>query len=216
MTTRNVLVVWAAILAMMACGCDEQKTVAQPEQQPPPAVQDAPDVETPEDEPDTAADTGAIQDEAPVEEADEPEAPAEPQAPPSWPVSPNGLLLAWATADRENVVTDPATGEQLTFTLQVRGAAHFNENNAMVLGGGAYVVAGANDRLLSRCKETNELTIEGIIQPDNLKQIGPARIISFSTDQNLRNFTLGQSGERLVLRLQQRRPGLVNADLGLV
>ena len=63
MTTRNVLVVWAALLAMMACGCGKQKTTEQPEQQPPPAVQDAPDVDTPEDAPDTPADTGAIPDE---------------------------------------------------------------------------------------------------------------------------------------------------------
>ncbi|NQT21762.1 MAG: hypothetical protein HQ592_18810 [Planctomycetes bacterium] len=211
MTTRNVLVVWAALLAMMACGCNEQKTGEQPEQQAPPAVQDAPDVETPEDEPDTPADTpadtGAMQDEAPVEEADEPETVPEPQAPPSWPVNRNGLLLAWGTSAKENVGIDPATGEQLIYGLEARGAAQINENNAMALGGGAYIVAGANDRLLSRCKETNELTIESIIRPDNLTQIGPARIISFSTDQNVRNFTLGQSGERLVLRLRTPSTG---------
>ena len=213
MTTRNVLFVWVALLAMMVCGCDEKRTGEQSKQQAPPATEDAPSVDPAEDEPTTApADTGAMRDEAPVDEApveeaavdeaDEPETAPEPQAPPSWPVNRNGPVLAWETAAGENVVTDPTTGEQPTFTLQVRGAAQFNENNAMVLGGGAYIVAGANDRLLSGCKETNELTIEAIIQPDNLTQGGPARIISFSTNGSLRNFTLGQVGEQLILRLR--------------
>ena len=156
MTTRNVLLVWVALLAMMVCGCNKEKIGEQPEQQAPPAAEGAPSVEPAEDEPDAPADTGAMEDEAPVdeaavEEADEPETVPEPQAPPSWPVNRNRLVLAWEAAAGENVVTDPTTGEQPT--LKARGAAQFNENNAMVLGGGAYIVAGANDRLLSRCKD---------------------------------------------------------------
>ena len=46
MTTRNVLVALAPLPAIIASGCDKQKPAAQPEQQPPPAVQDAPDVES--------------------------------------------------------------------------------------------------------------------------------------------------------------------------
>jgi len=41
-----------------------------------------------------------------------------------------------------------------------------------------------------------------LITPDSAEQTGPARIISFSSDASTRNFTLGQHGDRLVLRLR--------------
>lgn len=55
------------------------------------------------------------------------------------------------------------------------------------------------------CSWTNELTVEVWIQPDNAKQSGPARIISFSRDGNQRNFTLGQDGNKYDFRLRTNR-----------
>ena len=40
---------------------------------------------------------------------------------------------------------------------------------------------------------------------NNKKQSGPARIVSFSRDSNERNFTLGQDGDKLILRLRTER-----------
>jgi hypothetical protein len=41
-------------------------------------------------------------------------------------------------------------------------------------------------------KESNELTVEAWIRPENNYQDGPARIVSLSSDPHHRNFTLGQ------------------------
>jgi hypothetical protein len=46
------------------------------------------------------------------------------------------------------------------------------------------------------------LSIEVLIQPYNVLQSGPARILSYSLDTSIRNFTLAQSGENLVMRLR--------------
>ena len=46
------------------------------------------------------------------------------------------------------------------------------------------------------------LTLELWIKTENLNQIGPARILSYSIDPALRNFTIGQSSDHLVIRLR--------------
>src|SRR5690606_30794942 len=64
-----------------------------------------------------------------------------------------------------------------------------------------------NAHLLNRLKQTNELTIEATIQPDHADQQGPAPNVSFSTTTTSRNFTLGQEGTHLVMRLRTPRTG---------
>ena len=46
------------------------------------------------------------------------------------------------------------------------------------------------------------LTVEVWIRPYEASQEGPARIVSYSMDTSLRNFSLAQSGEGLVMRLR--------------
>ncbi len=58
------------------------------------------------------------------------------------------------------------------------------------------------DVLLENCRRTGELTVLAVIQTNDLDQSGPARIVSFSTDSQSRNFTLGQQGDQLIFRLR--------------
>jgi hypothetical protein len=51
-------------------------------------------------------------------------------------------------------------------------------------------------------RTTNELTIAIWLQPGNLEQRGPARIVSLSKNTDHRNFTLGQSGAKLDFRVR--------------
>jgi len=46
------------------------------------------------------------------------------------------------------------------------------------------------------------LTIEVYMAVDDIDQIGPARIVTFSLDPHQRNFTLGQENDSLILRLR--------------
>jgi hypothetical protein len=53
-----------------------------------------------------------------------------------------------------------------------------------------------------RLRKTSQFTLNVIVATSNINQTGPARIISISNDLYHRNFTLGQEGDDLVLRLR--------------
>ena len=52
------------------------------------------------------------------------------------------------------------------------------------------------------------LTLEMWLKTEDLNQFGPARILSYSRDTGLRNFTVGQSREKLVFRLRTTETSL--------
>ena len=93
--------------------------------------------------------------------------------------------------------------------LELRGQANRVNNGQLELTNGAAIVQnGAAERLLAACRDSNELTIETLLIAGQEKQTGPARIVTFSTDSGARNFTLGQEGDKLILRLRTPRSGL--------
>jgi glycopeptide antibiotics resistance protein len=69
--------------------------------------------------------------------------------------------------------------------------------------------------LSRRISETSQLTIITTVATDDTNQIGPARIISISGDVFRRNFTLGQQGNDLDLRIRTPLTGQTAADLEL-
>ncbi len=56
--------------------------------------------------------------------------------------------------------------------------------------------------LYNKVIETNEITLEAWIIPDNDTLVGPARIITFSENTGARNFTLGQESDSFEVRLR--------------
>lgn len=125
----------------------------------------------------------------------------------NWPSSKDGLVFVFQTADQPNLV--PASdGQQQSFTMAPRGRARLNRHQGLVLTGGAYVVQEADSALLEACRRSGQLTIEAVIEPDDLKQNGPARIVTFSSSAGERNFTLGQQDDRIIFRLRTPATGL--------
>ncbi|MHC4505059.1 MAG: family 16 glycoside hydrolase, partial [Planctomycetota bacterium] len=128
--------------------------------------------------------------------------------PGGWPRNRKGLVFAWEAAGKPVILMNPATGRAHPCPLRVRGKAKMAADGSMQLDKGAYLLEGADKLLLAACKATNALTIETSMLPKDLKQDGPARIISFSQDAQNRNFTLGQSGGKLGLRLRTPLTGV--------
>ena len=112
----------------------------------------------------------------------------------AWPGNRDGLVFLWDSPRSRHRV-------------RPRGAAKFTPPGAMDLAGGAMLAEGADEPLLAACRKSNQLAIEARITPADLRQSGPARIVSFSTDGYHRNFTLAQEKDRLVLRLRTPRTG---------
>jgi hypothetical protein len=57
-------------------------------------------------------------------------------------------------------------------------------------------------RLVEAIKQSGALTIEAWVRPATLEQSGPARIVTLSRNATERNFTLGQEGSKLEVRLR--------------
>ncbi len=103
-------------------------------------------------------------------------------------------------------------------SLVPRGAAQATADGRLVLDGGALLLPQHTAAvLLQSCQASGQLSIEALIQPAAAGQTGPARIISFSKDAHERNFTLGQEGNRLILRLRTTttNPNGMNPQLDL-
>lgn len=125
----------------------------------------------------------------------------------NWPSNKEGLVYVFQTADQPNLVPS-ANGPARSFAMAPRARARLNRHQGLVLTGGAYVVQDADSGLLEACRRSGQLTIEAIIEPDDLKQNGPARIVTFSSSAGERNFTLGQQDDRLIFRLRTPSTGL--------
>ncbi|MEM7010147.1 MAG: PQQ-binding-like beta-propeller repeat protein [Verrucomicrobiota bacterium] len=91
--------------------------------------------------------------------------------------------------------------------LSERDGARFDDAGRMTPNGGSFHVLGATNPFLAAAQESGQLTIETIITTTNLRQSGPARIITFSSDGHHRNFSLAQERERLLLRLRTPQTG---------
>jgi ferric-dicitrate binding protein FerR (iron transport regulator) len=128
-------------------------------------------------------------------------------APIAWPSNRHGLVFLFETNDKPNLVRSSTTGVNRSYSVRPRGDAHLNHDYAMVLTGGAFLAEDADGEILSACRQTNELTIEATVIPTLAEQQGPARIVTFSTDVVNRDFTLGQLGDELIIRIRTPQTG---------
>lgn len=125
----------------------------------------------------------------------------------NWPGSHCGLVFLWSNDRESNRIVDDEGKTVRVCRIEPRGKAEIGPAGKMQIEQGAFLAKSVNDHLLETCKLSNQLTIEGVIATSNLDQDGPARIITFSKDTGNRNFTLGQDGDNLILRLRTPRTG---------
>lgn len=75
--------------------------------------------------------------------------------------------------------------------------------------------AGPPKGLIAAISDSNAITLEAWITPENDSQSGPARLITLSSGPSKRNFTLGQDGDKYEVRFRASRtdanglPGVV-------
>ena len=122
----------------------------------------------------------------------------------SWPDNSDGLLLLFETATKLSQTQD-LNGETEALQLTPRKDAEIDSDGRLDVRKGSFLIethaSDISELLREACQKTNELSIETTFQTANLKQTGPARIITFAQDSNNRNFTLCQRDRQMVLRL---------------
>lgn len=128
-------------------------------------------------------------------------------APIAWPSNRQGLLFLFETNDKSNLLRSCMTGVNRSYSVRPRGDAQLNHDYAMVLTGGAFLAEDVDGEILAACRQTNELTIEATVTPSLAEQEGPARIVTFSTNVTNRDFTLGQLGQELIIRIRTPQTG---------
>lgn len=88
--------------------------------------------------------------------------------------------------------------------LRWRGKASpkVSEGAVLLSREGWLQTAGPATALTGRIRQTNQFTLAVLCQPARLDQFGPARIVSLSLDPGERNFTLGQFGSHVAVRVR--------------
>lgn len=84
----------------------------------------------------------------------------------------------------------------------VNGATLDADAGRLVLESPGIARAPVPEAFSAALAETGSLVVELAVTPDNARQSGPARILSYSSGPYSRNFTIGQAGDRLVVRLR--------------
>ncbi|MFW6438127.1 MAG: DUF4038 domain-containing protein [Armatimonadota bacterium] len=114
-------------------------------------------------------------------------------------------LVALYTFDalEDGAVADGSdVAEPLSLAIEDGSAADVLDGELVVAQDSLIASQRPATELSEAIVQTGEATIEAWVQPGNLEQGGPARIVTLSRDSGQRNFTLGQEGERFVVRFR--------------
>ena len=116
----------------------------------------------------------------------------------------SGLLVLYRfTAGSGSTVFDVSgVGSPMDLSIANPGNASWIGGGGLALTGPTFVGAASDTKLRSNLVQSNALTVEAWVRPDNTTQSGPARMVTFSADGGDRNFTLGQRDSRYEMRLR--------------
>jgi hypothetical protein len=119
---------------------------------------------------------------------------------------PDGLLALYLLDEGEGTAVHDRSGADPPLNLEIRDKSKVlwskNSNGVEFIGSSMIVSNGNADRLFKDLRSSKGLSIEVWFSPANLSQTGPARIVSMSQDPGQRDFTVGQSGQDLTIRLR--------------
>ena len=115
-----------------------------------------------------------------------------------------GLLVFYDFAEEEGkLVRDQSgVGEPLDLEISDLKGVQRRPGELVIRGETKIVSKAVPSKLMEAAKKSRELTVEAWIHPENTKQEGPARIVSFSKTTSHRNFTLGQEKNQYDFRLR--------------
>src|SRR5205809_3405097 len=114
------------------------------------------------------------------------------------------LVVLYDFEERSGTVVHDRSGLAPPLDLQIErpAAAHWSNGALVVTSSASIRSANPAAKIIDAVRKSGEFTIEAWVKPDNDRQAGPARIVSLSADPSRRNFTLGQDGARIDVRLR--------------
>ncbi|MEZ4948295.1 MAG: LamG domain-containing protein [Saprospiraceae bacterium] len=114
----------------------------------------------------------------------------------------NGLILLYNFSENNDVTVNDISGYGTPLTAHIENPnkiTWMQPCGVNITGSKIISNSGAN-KVSSRIKQTNSITVETWVKTSNAWQYGPARVITISENTSLRNFTLGQQDDDWVIR----------------
>jgi len=118
----------------------------------------------------------------------------------------NAIALFEFTEGAGNVTMD-SSGVGAPIALQIEGMEWVGGGGLRNVSGKAQANAADSRKLFDMIAAGNEYTAEVWVISDNTAQDGPARMVSYSQDTAVRNFTLGQNAIYYLLRNRSANTG---------
>lgn len=106
-------------------------------------------------------------------------------------------------AGQGDIVRDRSgAGKRLDLKIEKPAAVQWQEGALAVRSSTRISAAEPAKKIIDSVKRSNAISIEAWVKPADIKQNGPARVITLSADSGQRNFTLGQEGNSYEVRLR--------------
>ena len=117
------------------------------------------------------------------------------------------LLYDFQETDGDVIFDRSGAGEKLNLKIENRGAVRRGKGQLEIIKPAKIYGENPAPRLAAAFRESGEITIEVWLRPANLKQEGPARVVTMSRSSSERNFTLGQEAGFWQARLRTTQTG---------
>ncbi len=125
---------------------------------------------------------------------------------------PDGLLVFYPFDEGSGDIVHDRSGVVPLLDLTIKDmdkVTWIGDANGVEFTGSSMIVSNGNaNKLFEKLKSGKQLSIEVWLTPGNLSQNGPARIVSMSKDSGQRNFTVGQAGREISVRLRTTETGI--------
>lgn len=117
-----------------------------------------------------------------------------------------GLLVLYTfEGPGDDVIRDRSgVGEPLDLRIESPRAVSWRDGRVVITSSARIASQQPARKIVSAIKQSQAVTIEAWLKPQDLRQSGPARIVSLSGDTGRRNFTLGQNLGQYDVRLRTR------------
>lgn len=125
------------------------------------------------------------------------------------PVSKRGETFQWENDGADSRIINTKGGFLRSCRLVPEGRAFLGQGGRMHLDGGHFHTQDNEtaEVISQAAKTTNQFTMELQFVTNSLEVKGPARIASCSKDWSSRNWTVGQEGDKLILRFRTPQNG---------
>ncbi len=127
------------------------------------------------------------------------------------------LVVFYPFAERTGNVVRDLSGSATPMDLAMTGAVSwYGAGNGVVMNGGRVGTTGPATNLINALRASNSSTFEVWVEPGNLTQEGPTRMVSVGEGWTAQNFMMGQVFDDVEVRLLHTGKGSVHPKLETV